>query len=61
MHAVSGTPHAQNSAIKKSNLEHEAEFKKALARESWAQGGLFDEKKPKIENLESYTVPLMMF
>jgi hypothetical protein len=31
--------------------EFEAEFKKALARESGAQGVLFDEKKPKVENL----------
>jgi hypothetical protein len=29
----------------------EAEFKKALARESGAQGVLFDEKKPKDKNL----------
>jgi hypothetical protein len=32
--------------------EHEAEFKKALARESGVQGGLLDEKKKsKVENL----------
>jgi hypothetical protein len=31
--------------------EFEAEFKKALARESGAQGVLFDEKKPRVENL----------
>jgi hypothetical protein len=31
--------------------EFEAEFKKASARESWAQGVLFDEKKPRVENL----------
>jgi hypothetical protein len=30
--------------------EFEAEFKNALARESGAQGVLFDEKKPKVEN-----------
>jgi hypothetical protein len=29
----------------------EPEFKKALARESVAQGVLFDERKPKVENL----------
>jgi hypothetical protein len=37
MHAVSLTAHARKSAIK--NLY----FKKALARESGAQGELFDE------------------
>jgi hypothetical protein len=31
--------------------EFEAEFKMALALESRAQGLLFDEKKPKVENL----------
>jgi hypothetical protein len=31
--------------------EFEAEFKKTLARESGATGVLFDEKKPKVENL----------
>jgi hypothetical protein len=31
--------------------EFEAEFKKALAGESWAEGVLFDEKKPRVENL----------
>jgi hypothetical protein len=31
--------------------EFEAEFKKALDRETGAQGVLFDEKKPKVENL----------
>jgi hypothetical protein len=31
--------------------ESEAEFKKAVARESGVQGVLFDEKKPKVENL----------
>jgi hypothetical protein len=31
--------------------EFKAEFKKALARESEAQGILFDEKKPRVENL----------
>jgi hypothetical protein len=34
----------------------EAEFLKALARESWAQGELFDKKKPKVENL--VTLPI---
>jgi hypothetical protein len=29
----------------------EAEFKKALARESGDQGVLFDEKNPRVENL----------
>jgi hypothetical protein len=33
--------------------DFEAEFKKALARESGAQGVLFDEKIPKVENLET--------
>jgi hypothetical protein len=32
-------------------VEFEAEFKKALARESGAQEVLFDEKKPMVENL----------
>jgi hypothetical protein len=36
--------------------EFEAEFKKALARESGAQGVLFDEKKSRVENL--VTLPL---
>jgi hypothetical protein len=31
--------------------EFEAEFKKALARELGAPGVLFDNKKPKVENL----------
>jgi hypothetical protein len=31
--------------------EFESEFKKALARESRAQGVFFDEKKPRGENL----------
>jgi hypothetical protein len=31
--------------------EFEAEFKKALTRESGAQGVLFDEKKLRVENL----------
>jgi hypothetical protein len=31
--------------------EFEAEFKKALALESGAQGELFDEKKTRVENL----------
>jgi hypothetical protein len=31
--------------------EFEAELKKALASETGAQGVLFDEKKPKVENL----------
>jgi hypothetical protein len=33
--------------------EFEAIFKKALTRVSGAQGELFDEKKPKVENLVS--------
>jgi hypothetical protein len=51
VHAVSLTLHdfcVQN----RSNLgKFGAEFKKALARESGAQGVLFDEKKPKVKNL----------
>jgi hypothetical protein len=40
--------------------EHEAEFKKALARESGVQGGLLDEKK--IEGRKSRdTVPVYAF
>jgi hypothetical protein len=43
MHAVSLTPHARIE--NRSFLgEFEAEFKKALGRESVAQGVLFDEK-----------------
>jgi hypothetical protein len=39
--------------------EFEAEFKKALARESGTQGGLFDGKKPKIENLVTLSLLLV--
>jgi hypothetical protein len=35
----------------KSLREFEAIFEKALTRESGAQMGLFDEKKPEVENL----------
>jgi hypothetical protein len=38
--------------------EFEAEFKRALSRESGAQEVLFDEKKPRVENLVIDTVPL---
>jgi hypothetical protein len=42
--------------------ELEAEFKKALARESGAQGVLFYEKKPTVDNLVSRdSVPLSNF
>jgi hypothetical protein len=52
MHAVSLTPHARFLRSNRSYLgEFEAEFNKALARESGAQGVLFDEKKPRVENL----------
>jgi hypothetical protein len=36
--------------------EFEAEFKKALARESGAQGELFDEKKPRVKNLVTLSI-----
>jgi hypothetical protein len=36
--------------------EFEAEFKKALARGSEAQGVLFDEKKPQVENLAALSL-----
>jgi hypothetical protein len=44
---LSLTSHARKSPAKQSNFlirEYEAEFKKAVARESGAQGGSFDEK-----------------
>jgi hypothetical protein len=45
VHAVSLTPHARFLRSKIDHIgEFEAEFKKALARESVAQGILFDEK-----------------
>jgi hypothetical protein len=46
MHAVSLTPHARSYLG-----EFKAEFKKALACESGAQGVLFDGEKSRIENL----------
>jgi hypothetical protein len=42
--------------------EFEAEFKKALARESGAQGVLFEEKKtPKAENLVALSLSISYF
>jgi hypothetical protein len=53
VHAVSLTPHARflRSQNRSYLGEFEAEFKESLARESGAQGVLFDEKKPRVENL----------
>jgi hypothetical protein len=60
MHAVSLTPHAR---FLRSKIDHtyfgefEAEYKKALARGSGAQGVLFDEIKPEGRKSRD-TVPL---
>jgi hypothetical protein len=40
-----------NKKSRISSNEYEAEFKKALARESGVQGEWFDFKKPKVKNL----------
>jgi hypothetical protein len=60
VHSVSLTPHARFLRSKIDHIEFEAEFKKALARESGAQGVLFDEKKPKVENLVTLSLSIMM-
>jgi hypothetical protein len=67
MHAVSLTPHPHAkydttifTFVNRSYLgEFEAEFKKALARESGAQGVLFDEKTEGRKSRD--TVPLNIF
>jgi hypothetical protein len=62
---VSLTPQARKSGIKKSNFfaNTKHNLKRLLARESGAQGGLFDEKnqRSKLENLVtlSLQVPLV--
>jgi hypothetical protein len=48
VHAVSLTPHVRFLRLKIDHISGEFE---ALARESGAQGVLFDEKKPRVENL----------
>jgi hypothetical protein len=59
MHAVSLTPHARFFSFENRSYlgEFEAEFKNALARESGAQGVLFDEKKTEGRKSRD-TVPL---
>jgi hypothetical protein len=60
-HAVSLTPHTRKIGDLKVDYrrEFEAEFKKALVRESGARGGLLDEKTEGRKSRD--TVPLIKF